>query len=74
MSTSTLGAARRSFMSGRRLWPPGQELGFVAVLADEADRLFCRTGPDVIERSGNHLEASLMACQTRCGVAGMVCR
>ncbi len=35
--------------------PAGEELGVVAVLTDQADRLFGRTGPDVVECGGNHL-------------------
>ena len=32
----------------------GEELGVLAVLADEADRLFGRAGPDVVEGGGDH--------------------
>ncbi len=32
----------------------GEELGFVAVLSDEADRLFGGLGADVVECCGNH--------------------
>ena len=37
----------------------GEELGVVAVLADEADGLVGGTGTDVVEGGGNHVVAPL---------------
>ena len=39
----------------------GEELGIVAVLTEEADGLFGRTGTDVIECCGDHLVAPCWA-------------
>ena len=52
----------------------GEELGLVAVLADEADGLLGGTGADVVECCGDHLLApcaALIAFQTLCGLAGI---
>ena len=54
MSTSTLGWARRSFISGSRLWPPARNLASSPCWPMQADRLLGRLGPDVVECCGDH--------------------
>src|SRR5437763_15550212 len=64
----------------------GQQLGLVAVLAQELDRLLGRAGPYVVERRRDHpwllpdrdrlvgaapVDAARIAAHTRCGEAGM---
>ena len=61
--------------------PAGEELGLVAVLADEADGLLGRSGADVVECCGDHWGpplglllvdwAAWMAVHTVCGLAGI---
>ena len=55
--------------------PAGEELGVVAVLADETDGFGSGRGPLVVERGGNHLlppaDAAWIAFQTFSGDAGM---
>ena len=69
MSTSTLGCARRSFISGSSDVAAGEELGLVAVLAEQRDGLVGRVGADVVERrrgSRRRSAASRRAASTAC--------
>ena len=68
------GWARRSFISGSRRWPPARNLASSPCSPSEADRLFGRLGPDVVERGGDHWRAPpfagrwpWMAAHTFCG-------
>ena len=43
----------------------GEQLGVVAVLGEQRDRVVGRVGPDVVEQRGNHFPA-LAAASTDC--------
>ena len=67
MSTSTLGEARRSFISGRRLWPPARNLASSPCSPMSAIGLLGGLGADVVEGCGDHVPApfSSSAAQAR---------
>ena len=51
---------------GQQAVPAGEELGIVAVLADELDGLFGGSGTDVVERCGDHDVAPAAQASTAC--------
>ena len=73
-STSSVGAASRSFISGSSECPPASSLASSPPSLSAGQRLVERLGCDVVELGRDHWDppfASLMAAQTRMGVSGM---
>ena len=77
-STSSVGAASRSFISGISEWPPASSLASSPPSRERRDRLVERLGRHVVELGGDHAGApafplaSWMASQTRIGLSGML--
>jgi hypothetical protein len=52
--------------------PTREELGVVAVLAEQRDRLVERVGPGVLEGGGDHEAAPAMSAEPACTAATML--